>query len=69
MTIRSFNPMTMVKYKDESKKEVIFKVDIYVGGKSDELKIYVDRPDLRAQSPIIARMNAASKWSVQRRIM
>lgn len=46
MTIRSFNPMTMVKYKDESKKEVIFKVDIYVGGKSDELKLYVDRPVL-----------------------
>lgn len=46
VTIRSFNPMTMVKYKDNAQKDILLKVDIYVGGKGDELKLYVDRPVL-----------------------
>jgi DNA-directed RNA polymerase II subunit RPB2 len=40
-TIRTYNPITMVKYDDHN--QVQLKVDVYVGGKNGK-DIYIDRP-------------------------
>jgi DNA-directed RNA polymerase II subunit RPB2 len=40
-TIKSYNPITMIKYDDNNK--IIMKVDIYVGGE-DTNEIFIDKP-------------------------
>lgn len=40
-TIKTYNPITMIKYDDH--QQVQLQVDVYVGGK-DASKIYIDRP-------------------------
>ena len=40
-TIKSYNPITMVKLNNEGQES--FKVDVYVGGE-DGTKLYIDRP-------------------------
>jgi DNA-directed RNA polymerase II subunit RPB2 len=41
-TIKSYNPITMIKL-DDNKKVEIMKADVYIGGKNSDL-IYVDHP-------------------------
>jgi len=42
-TIRSYNPITMVKF-DEATGEESLRLEIYVGGKDESSGIYLDRP-------------------------
>ena len=41
-TIKSYNPITMIKY-DDNKNTMIMKTDLYIGGKNSDL-IYIDHP-------------------------
>lgn len=52
-TIRSYNPITMIKNKDDGKTPIL-KVDLYVGGR-DGKAIFIDRPVLydTDQTPMI----------------
>jgi DNA-directed RNA polymerase II subunit RPB2 len=43
-TIASFNPITMVKFDDEDPNKVKIKVEVFVGGDTDTLQLYIDRP-------------------------
>ena len=40
-TIKSFNPITMIKYNDTD--TIIMKIELYVGGENGD-EIYIDRP-------------------------
>ena len=56
-TIKSFNPITMIKYNDLG--ETIFTVDVYVGGINGD-DIYIDRPiTYEDRSPKIITPNEA----------
>ena len=45
-TIKSYNPITMIKYDENDKNKKIIQVDVFVGGeKSDE--IFIDHPIIR----------------------
>ena len=41
--IRSYNPITMVKFRNNNEKDIELKVDLFVGGESGH-SIYIDRP-------------------------
>jgi len=41
-TIKSYNPITMIKF-DEDKKNMAMRVDVYIGGKNSD-KLYIDHP-------------------------
>jgi len=43
--IRSYNPITMVKFRNNNKKDIELKVDIFIGDETGD-KIYIDRPTL-----------------------
>ena len=42
-TIKSYNPITMIKFGESENDEAV-KVEVYIGGLGDTLRIYVDRP-------------------------
>jgi len=58
-TIKSYNPITMIKYDDQGK--VNMKTDIYIGGKNSD-EIFLDRPvyfedsDMKLMTPNEARL-------------
>jgi len=41
--IKSYNPITMVKFKNNKENDIELKVDIYIGGKEGQ-QLYIDRP-------------------------
>lgn len=42
-TIANYNPITMIKFGESENDEAV-KVEVYIGGLGDKLRIYVDRP-------------------------
>ena len=42
-TIKSFNPITMIKYDESDKTKRIMQVDVYVGGERTD-EIFIDHP-------------------------
>jgi DNA-directed RNA polymerase II subunit RPB2 len=40
----------MVKYMDETESDLLLKVDVYIGGKEEDLKLYIDRPVIYDES-------------------
>ena len=43
--IRSYNPITMVKFRNNNEKDIELQVDLFIGDESGD-KIYIDRPTL-----------------------
>lgn len=42
-TIAHYNPITMIKFGESENDEAV-KVEVYIGGRGKELRIYIDRP-------------------------
>ena len=45
-TIKSYNPITMIKYDDNDKNKKIIQVDVFVGGENSD-EIFIDHPIIK----------------------
>ena len=52
--IKSYNPITMVKFRNNNEKDIEVKVDLYIGNETGE-NIYIDRPTIidKEGNPVI----------------